>query len=214
MRIYSHIASWVFLPLFMPFYALLTVLYVASDQDYFFNDDCMYLMHAQNKTIVLIDYAFFGILLPGISYFIMRRSGMITTIEMDDKNERALPIIVMFAYCTVLYVFLTVQFEAIDPPKYVFSLALSGVFVSVAHFFLNMWKKVSIHAGGAGIAFGFLLAYAVGHAEYNILIIVIPILASGLVMTARLFLKKHDMTEVTVGWFLGCLITFTISYLY
>lgn len=214
MKIFSHIVSWVFVPLLMPIYALLIVFYVASDQDYFFNDDCMYLMHDQNKKIVLIDYAFFGVILPAISYGIMRFSGIISTIEMDDKSERKLPIVIMIAYCTVLYLFLRIQFENVHPPKYVFTLVLSGLVVSVIHFFLNMWKKISIHAGGAGIAFGFLLAYALGHVEYNIWIIIGPILVSGLVMTARLYLKKHDMIEVTLGWIMGSLITFTINYFY
>ena len=88
MKIVSQISSWVFLPLFMPMYALLAVMYTPSDQDYIFNDDCMFLMYDQNKFVVLIYFALFGIVFPGISYFIMRASGMISTIEMDDKSER------------------------------------------------------------------------------------------------------------------------------
>ena len=214
MKVLSQIFSWVFLPLFMPIYTLLAVLYIPSDQDYIFNDDCMYLMFDQNKMVVLVDFAFFGMILPGVSYIIMRASGMISTIEMEDKSERNLPILIMLAYCTVLYIFLVIQFKDFHAPKYIFGLALAGIAVSIAQFFLNIWKKVSIHAAGAGIAFGFLLAYALGHAEYHLGIIVVPLLVSGLVMSARLYLKKHDMTEVVVGWFLGAFLTFTITYLY
>ena len=122
---------------------------------------------------------------------------------------------VMIAYCTVLYVFLLKLFEGHDGvPKFIFRLALSGIIVSVFHLILNTWKKVSIHAGGAGIAFGYLLAFALSHNEFNLWIIILPIIASGIVMTARLYLKKHDMTEVIVGWFLGSFVTFVITYLY
>lgn len=202
------------MPLFMPMYALLAAMYIPSDQDYIFNDDCMFLMYDQNKNVVLIYFALFGIVFPGVSYIIMRTSGMISTIEMDDKSERNLPILIMLAYCTALYVILVMKFNEFHAPKYIFGLALSGIAVAMAQFFLNIWKKVSIHAAGAGIAFGFLFAYALGHAEYHLGIVIVPLLASGLVMSARLYLKKHDMIEVTVGWFLGAFLTFTITYLY
>lgn len=214
MKIVSQIISWVFLPLFMPMYALLAAMYTPSDQDYIFNDDCMFLMYDQNKFVVLIYFALFGIVFPGISYSIMRASGMISTIEMDDKSERNLPILITLAYCIALYVILVIKFSGFHAPKYIFCLALSGIAVAMVHFFLNIWKKVSIHAAGAGIAFGFLFAYALGHAEYHLGIVIIPLLASGIVMSARLYLRKHDLTEVAVGWFLGAFLTFTITYLY
>ncbi|MFT6983281.1 MAG: membrane-associated phospholipid phosphatase [Crocinitomicaceae bacterium] len=214
MKVVSQISSWVFLPLLMPMYALLAAMYIPSDQDYIFNNDCMFLMYDQNKFVVLIYFALFGIVFPGISYLIMRASGMISTIEMDDKSERNLPILITLAYCTALYVILVMKFSGLHAPKYIFGLALSGIAVAMAQFFLNIWKKVSIHAAGAGIAFGFLFAYALGHAEYHLGIVIFPLLASGIVMSARLYLKKHDLIEVTVGWFLGAFLTFTITYLY
>lgn len=215
MKTFSHVASWVFLPLLMPLYALLSVMYIGSYLDVLHLDHCMAEMHPKNKIYILVYYGVFGALLPAFSYMIMRLSGMISTIEMDDKSERGLPIMVMIAYCTVLYVFLLKLFEGHDGvPKFIFRLALSGIIVSVFHLILNTWKKVSIHAGGAGIAFGYLLAFALSHNEFNLWIIILPIIASGIVMTARLYLRKHDMTEVIVGWFLGSFVTFVITYLY
>jgi membrane-associated phospholipid phosphatase len=117
-------------------------------------------------------------------------------------------------YCGMLYSLLVLQFRDVEPPRFVFALALSGILISIVHYFLNLWKKVSIHAGGAGIMFGFLLAYVLEQSEYQIWIIIVAILASGLVMTARLYLKKHTMSEVVIGWFVGTFITFVVNYLY
>jgi membrane-associated phospholipid phosphatase len=33
-------------------------------------------------------------------------------------------------------------------------------------------------------------------------------------MTARLYLEKHTMLEVIIGWFTATIITFTVNYLY
>lgn len=214
MELFSKIASWVFLPLFMPIYALLIVFYVPSNQDYIFNEDCMYFIFEQNKRVILFEYLLFGALLPGLSLVIMRFSGMITDIEMGDKSERHLPIIMTIMYCIMLYTLLVLQFRDIPAPKYIFSLSLSGVIITVVHYFFNIWKKISIHAGGAGIMFGFLLAYILEHQEYQLWIIGVAILASGIVMTARLYLKKHTMSEVVIGWFVGSFITFAVNYLY
>ena len=213
MKVLSTVASWVFLPLFMPVYALLILFYVPSNQDYLFNEDCMYCMHEQNKLVVLFEYGLFGVVLPGLSIIIMRFSGMIQTVEMDARNERNLPILITAMYCGMLYSLLSVQFKEVTAPKYVIGLALSGICLSIVYYCLNRWKKVSIHAGGAGIVFGLFMSYVIEHAEYQLWILVAAIVVSGFVMTARLFLDKHTMLEVVLGWFVGSFVTFAVNYL-
>jgi membrane-associated phospholipid phosphatase len=213
MKAISNVASWVFLPLFMPIYALLVVFYVPSNQDYLFNEDCMYLMHDTNKLVVLFEYGLFGVVLPGLSILIMRFTGMITTVEMDARNERHLPMVVTAMYCGMLYSLLSLQFKEVPAPKYVIGLALSGICISIVYYTLNRWRKVSVHAGGAGIVFGFFVSYVIEHAEYQLWILGAAILVSGFLMTARLYLKKHTMFEVVLGWFVGSVVTFMVNYL-
>ena len=49
-----------------------------------------------------------------------------------------------------------------------FSLPLSGVFVTAVFYIANYWKKISIHAAGGGILVGFILAYILIQSEYQL----------------------------------------------
>ena len=120
----------------------------------------------------------------------------------------------MLAYCLILYIFLVLKAGNSGVPRFIFSLPLSGVFVTLVFYFLNKWKKVSIHAAGAGILTGFILAYILYQVEYELWVLIFSILISGLVMSARLYLKKHTLFEVVFGWIIATVITFGVNYFY
>ena len=214
MKRIAHVVSWVFLPLFMPVYALLLVMFVPSNQDFFFNEDCMYTLPMSAKKAILYMFSIFCVVAPGISYFLLYKRGIISSVEMDDRKERGVPIIIMLIYCLLLYFLFVVKTDPSLVPKFVFSLPLSGVFVTAVFFILNFWRKVSIHAAGTGILSGFILAYILLHVQYELWMLGLSIFISGLVMSARLFLGKHSMGDLIIGWFTACFITFIINYLY
>jgi membrane-associated phospholipid phosphatase len=214
MRVLAEVISWVFMPLFMPIYALALVMFVPSNQDYFFNADCLYTISASGKYALLILFFVFSVALPGVSFLILQRTKVIATIEMQERRERTIPIVIMLAYCLALYMLFVVKVGHGFISKFAFSLPLSGVCVTLVFFFLNRWKKVSIHAGAAGIFTGFILAYILQHVEYQLWMLSLAILISGLVMTARMYLEKHTLLEIFVGWLTGTLITFGVNYFY
>ncbi len=215
MKIIAQAISWIFLPLFMPVYGLLLTMYVPSQQDYFFNYDCVYAMYPPAKAVILATYILFCVLAPGISIIIMRRSGFITTIEMEKKEERNIPILVMLTYCLILYFWIFIKVgDSSMVPKFILSLPISGVFVTLAFFFLNKWRKLSIHAAAAGIVVGYILAYILYQTQFELWMLTASILVSGIIMSARVYLKKHTVTEVLLGWVVGCLLTFGVNYLY
>lgn len=209
----SKIFSWLFLPLFTPMYALIAILFVPSENPYCFYYDCLFMLTEPAKWALIYMFSIFLVVAPGLSFVIMYRWNMISTIEMDDKNERALPIIIMLMYSAVLYLAMLY----ISPPqisRFIISFPFAGMLVVVAFYFLNKWKKISIHAAGAGIATGFILAYTLLHPYYSITMLALFVLMSGIVMTARVYLQKHTLFEVTMGWFTGVFITFMTILLY
>lgn len=213
MKALSNIISWVFVPLLMPMYALLLTLFVPANQDFLFNQDCLYFLPLPAKSALLYMFFIFCVAAPGISFFMLYRRKVINSIEMETAKERNIPIIIMFLYCTVLFVMLHIS-NAVILSKFIYALPLSGMLVTFAFFFLNRWKKISIHAGASGILVGFLLAYILLHQEYQLWILIVSILVSGIVMSARLFLEKHTITELIIGWLMGVFITFMVNYLY
>jgi membrane-associated phospholipid phosphatase len=214
MELFSKIASWVFLPLLMPVYALTTVMFIPSGHAFEeFQRFSMYSMDLNWKWLILALYFLFTTALPGLSYLIMYRTGIVSTAEMDDRKERWIPMATTIAYTIVLYFFITNLFSKIpDAPKYISNLALAGILVSVCFVPLNSWKKVSVHAAGAGIFTGFLIAYIAQHTYFSIWLAPLALVVSGTVMTARLYLEKHSLTEVSVGWSVGAFVTFAVNF--
>lgn len=215
MELFSKIASWVFLPLFMPVYAVAAVMYIPSGHAFHeLQHYCMYSMDPRWKWGVLLFYFVFCTVFPGVAFTIMRLSGIVSTTEMDDRKERWLPMATTIAFTGMLYYWLRMQFGPLgdDVPKYIENLALAGILVSLCFIPLNMWRKVSVHAAGAGIFTGFLIAYLAQHTYYSVWLAPLALVVSGTVMTARLYLEKHSLTEVSVGWGVAAFVTFAINY--
>ncbi len=214
MKVFAQVISWVFMPLFMPMYALLLVMFVPSNQDFLFNYDNLFLQSLPFKTALLTMFGIFCVVAPGISFILLKRSGVISSVEMDTKKERTVPIIVMMIYCLVLYIMFVLKAKELIIPKFIFALPLSGVVVTAIFLIVNRWKKISIHSGAAGILSGFVLAYLLAQTEYQLWVFTLTILISGLVMSARLYLERHTNSELIIGWMIGSFTTFGINYFY
>jgi membrane-associated phospholipid phosphatase len=198
----------------MPMYGLLIAMYVPSNQDYLFNEDSMFFLTDAAKTAILYMFLIFSVLAPALSFVILRKRNIISTIDMESQAERNIPMFITLTYCLVLYFLFILKAQDNILPKYVYALPLSGVFVTASFTYINRWIKISLHAGGAGILTGFIFAYVAEQIEYQFWILIFVILASGITISARLYLKKHTQTEVYTGWLLAVLITFLINYLY
>lgn len=214
MKLSSQIISWLFVPLITPVLGILLAMYIPSYQDVL-NEDCLYTIGAQQKGQILYYYFFFCLVVPGLALLYLKGIGVVSTIEIDDRKERAIPIIVMFCSCLGLFLLHTYMIpKSYGFSKYVYSYPLAGVVVTAIFFFQTLWKKVSLHGGGMGIMTGFLIAYAAEMQEFQMWIVPFAIVASGLVMSARIYLEKHTLLEVVIGWFTGTFVTFAINYYY
>lgn len=209
----SHFFSWIFLPLLMPTYGLLLTLYIPSEQIHL-DKDSMYLLNPELKKQLLYLFFTFSALAPGISFFALHKRQIISTIDMENQRERNIPLMIMFAYCLVLYLMFVFKAPNNVLPKYFYALPLSGAIVTGSFMFINRWIKISMHAGGAGILVGYLIAFAKHQAQFEFWIIIAAVLASGVTIASRLYLNKHRPIEVYTGWSLAVFITFICNDLY
>ncbi len=214
MKTASRIISWLFVPLLTPIYGLMIAMYVPSQEKYqLLEHPGLYELLPAHKNQLLFMYFMANVVIPLFFFSLLKFNGRITTVEIDDRRERGLPLIMMFLTSLMLYLS---SIYLIDESysKFLFAYPLAGVFASVAYFFLNRWKKVSLHGGGVGIMTGFIFAYVTEMQMYESWILWASIIVSGLVCSARIYLEKHTLLEIVVGWFTGALITFAVNYFY
>ena len=211
MRTASKIISWIFLPLFMPVYGLLLGMYfpsesIASVQ----SEGSLFHMPPQFKYHILLLFVILSVIAPGFSLLMLKRQKRINSVEMDDKEERSFPISLTVIYCGMLGIFILMQVPKHAVPLVIFSLPWAGVLASSLAGLINRYEKISLHAMGAGMLFGFLVVYFSTQSYFDYHLVILSALLGGVIMSARMFLGKHSLRECVSGYVLGFLAVFLV----
>lgn len=206
MKFLAHFFSWVFLPLLMPSYGILISLFVPA---YSTNIEMtsLYFAPIESKWALFTIFFLFSLVAPGVSFILLHRFKVISTIDVERQGERSLPLVIMLVYSLVLFFLLVYKAGAGTLPRYFYALPLSGVAVTSIFLLINRWIKISLHGAGAGILLGFLIIFTRAQDAFSIWWILSALLAAGLTMAARLYLQKHTSLEVYTGFIFALLIT-------
>mgnify|MGYP005988827643 CR=1 FL=1 len=215
MKDFANAISWIFVPLCMPLYALLVLMYVPSSEGILFNDDSLYHLPSSVKLALLFIFFVFSIMAPGLTLVYMMKKKIISNIEIDDKKERLIPLLITAGYCLILYLFFIFSAENVSYlPRYIFGLPLSG-FITISLFaWINFYTKISLHACGAGILTGIIFAYCAHSISFEFKLLLIAVYISGFVLSSRLYLNKHTLPQVIYGFCGSSIIVFLINYYY
>ncbi|MCE2686149.1 MAG: hypothetical protein LW839_04825 [Cryomorphaceae bacterium] len=206
MKFLAHFFSWVFLPLLMPSYGILISLFVPA---YSTNIEMtsLYFAPIESKWALFTIFFLFSVVAPGVSFILLHRFKVISTIDIERQGERSLPLVIMLVYSLVLFFLLVYKAGAGTLPRYFYALPLSGVAVTSIFLLINRWIKISLHGAGAGILLGFLIIFTRAQDAFSIWWVLSALLAAGLTMAARLYLQKHTSLEVYTGFIFALLIT-------
>lgn len=193
--------------------ALTIVLFTPAQLDYLTRYNSLYEIPMQAKLYFLYTFGVFGLVAPVVSLLILRASRIIDSVELDNQRQRSAPIFLTGAYAAMLVALLfKVNSENAIISHHAFALAFSGVAMSFLFLIINLRTKISLHAGGVGLAIAFVLAY---YLEQSLLVfwpVYLLCLIGGGVLSARLYLGKHTSFEAYLGLFLGSLVTFITDF--
>ena len=172
------------------------------------------------STLEPINKSFFGpfilviflttFVIPALSVTIFKYTNMISDIALRDRRERVLP----FVFASIFYLITTGVFLF----RFSINQTVNVVFVATSILILMMtvitlFWKISVHGAGAGGMAGFLIAFTIKD-PVNLLFVpmLLAIVASGLVMSARLQLDAHTPRQVYGGWALGVVTGFVAVF--
>jgi hypothetical protein len=216
MKLVAHILSVLFHPLLILTYMLLMTLVV---NPYMFG-----YRHVTDADNLILMVFLTSALIPLIAIMVMKGIGWVQSIQMSDRHERIGPYLVTAVLYLSLYLHLV---KSKSFPSPILIATLGSVIALFGGFFLNNFRKISMHAIAIG---GFLLFTILLHHSYSTSGFLLPlpflndlqvptnyvlyaaILVAGLVCSARLILSKHTPREVYVGFFVGVLGMF-LAYL-
>lgn len=194
----AELISAILHPVFLPVFFVILLI-----------TNSLYDISASSSLLVLMIYLVFTTILPLISVLILLHTGWLKDLTSLSRYERSYPLIVTLLF-NVLFLYLSARFKANPILNYV---TLITAFTIILCWGLNIFTKLSLHmAGWAAFAATTIWFLKMGWLQTP-LYVVIAILLSGIVATARLKLKAHNGIELIVGTITGILAVILTNYL-
>ena len=207
LRVLAQAFSVVTHPLFLATYILLLLLGV---NPYLFG------VNGLSERLPLVALVFgSSFLVPALVIAMMRGLDIIPDIRMPAREDRTLALIAVGALYMGLFAFCR---KAPDVPVAYTALLLGCAVGLFAAFFANLFTKISLHAVGMGgllaavlvtielFAYDRLMIDLPGAQRLQVsltAVLLVTIALAGLVGTARLYLRAHELEDVVGGYVVG-----------
>jgi hypothetical protein len=145
----------------------------------------------------------FGI--PVIGVLLLLKFKAIQTIEMNDRGERTVPLLI----AGVSFMALLFSVKSTMIPPVLLYVIFSAAFSLLAGLLINLVYKISLHTLGWGSFVASLTAISIRFGVPLLAMIVFSVLLSGIAGYARLKLNAHNPAQIYLGFVAGiCVIAF------
>ena len=205
----SRLVSSLFHPIFILNYALILLFLV---NPYLFG-----IQNNKQKGLLFISVFLLSVFFPLFTIVVMKLVGFVDSIEIKDRKERIMPLVITGVF--YLWLFVNIRQNSFVPSA--FSIfALGATIALFTAFFINNFTKISLHTVGMGglVAMIFIIrtyySYNVFYFDfgplgnYSIsldLVLFLSIIFAGLVGSSRLHLNAHRRQDVYMGYLVGML---------
>ena len=197
LRILSEAYSIVLYPMLMPAYGI--ILFCAGVVQITPTLPKAYIWLCIGGTVVLT------LVIPLLLLVYMKYKGRIASLHLDDRNERTMP----YIYTVVCYGFWAYFLRGtMGLPDLMLWIALGAMVALGIVTVVNRWWKISAHLTGMGGLFGGVCSYAVYYSMLPSSLLVFLLLATLLLMYARIYLEVHTPLQVVCGMLVGLVSTF------
>ncbi|WBX73994.1 hypothetical protein PG913_01750 [Tenacibaculum pacificus] len=148
--------------------------------------------------------------IPILLLIFLKAIGYIKSYQVSKIEERKVPIFFMMTLLFMLGRFF-LEIAVIRDLSYLFFGVVFGL--GFVYILFNVNTKTSLHLLSMGAATGYFLLFQQIHNIYILPLIIVFIVLSGVLASARLHLKAHTVKEVYLGFFIGIASPFFAFYL-
>ncbi|MCW3126887.1 MAG: hypothetical protein JWO03_2545 [Bacteroidetes bacterium] len=170
--------------------------------------------HMRTRLLWIIITFIFTFICPVVWIFMMKKLELITDFKLTNPKERIIPYVAVATFYMWTYRLFRPTTEATGYTNQIISLMMLGAAIAIfVGFFINIFRKISLHAIGAGCMFGLVLVM-MQLSDYDLkFVFVAVIVIGGLIGTSRLMLDAHKAGEIWAGYlvgFIGMFFSFTL----
>ena len=189
MNYFLQSASFIFHPLLMPLvgvglYFKLTPKFIEPE-----------IIIIKTYSIIIIT-----ILIPLISFFLLKNSGLVKSINLKEVKERKYPLMIQII---LIFIIITRVFTKYHHPELYYFFIAVAVSSLVALILVIVNFKVSLHQMGIAGVTMFLIALSIRFTENYLFEISLFFLINGWVASSRLETKSHSISELIIGFIVG-----------
>jgi hypothetical protein len=199
----ANLLAYVFHPLNVPLMGMFLLMYLPGTPESFLVADSFYHISSDLKMMLLMLFGLFTWLAPLGTVTMLKRSGEISDLQMDDRHERHVPISFMLFYFLVFFALVQFYLPPNVIPKSTNSILLGAAIGMLAARIANRDIKLSLHALGMGMLTGAVYVYYNTLAVFPIWLIPALFILSGIVVSSRIILQKHDPQQSLIGYAIG-----------
>lgn len=186
-------------PMFMPTYGMLLVFQTNFIRG--FNQFSTQQDLSDAKTIIWTVFVGTAIL-PVLIAIVLRKLGVISSIQMPKREERLLPfILTAFCYFGVYYYLISYLVLPVNPIlEYFMREAIFAILIAMS---ISFYYKVSVHMLGIGGIVGIIILISYLSKTVFLSELILTIFCAGLIGFSRLKLKAHTPLQVILGFSIG-----------
>jgi len=140
------------------------------------------------------------ILIPLISFFLLKNSGLVKSINLKEVKERKYPLMIQII---LIFIIITRVFTKYHNPELYYFFIAVAVSSLVALILVIVNFKVSLHQMGIAGVTMFLIALSIRFTENYLFEISLFFLINGWVASSRLETKSHSISELIIGFIVG-----------
>jgi membrane-associated phospholipid phosphatase len=169
-----------------------------------------YIFKPQEYTILVT--IFIGTyLFPLFLTYLLKRHGMINSYHMNTVEERKFPTLLFISLSFFIghWLYKSNVVDLLSLLYFGF-----GVCLVITYILLQFKRKISLHTAAIGGLIGFLIYFSYYYKINLIILFTVLFLLSGIIATARLKLKTHNISEVVTGYILGISCQFIVYFIY
>jgi len=187
----AKVISIIFHPLLIPTYAMLLLINTNTH---------LTLVIPEKLRYIAVSLVFLtSFVLPLLIIFILLKVGKIKSLEMETRQERILPLLIVS-----VFFYLTYHLLKQGPYFMLFNIFMLGAtLLVIISLFVNYFYKISIHMLALGGMFGTFAGFSITFNLDLSFLLYLIVFVSGIVGFARLKLDAHVPSQVYTGFALG-----------
>lgn len=183
--------------LFHPIFLSLIGLYVIFNAGIYISD-----IPAEYKRFIYTIVFLCNVLIPLCLIPVLYLLKNIQHITLNERRERIIPLFIT----TISFYLGYYLVSRVSPIRIIDAFLFSGVIVLLILLAVSLFWKISIHMAGWGGLTGLVLVLSFVYSLDMTFFLIVIILISGIVASARITLQAHSPIQIITGYFTGLLI--------